>query len=636
MDGGINTTAQNIEIETSSPQKRPREESTTGQSPPAKKAKLDHTENNITNTSVINPVMQDIPQTDNMVTDIGINNETSSDMNIDQVESTNNSNIPKIPAEATIKEPLKPDNIASLQTKPTTSEIQKEINNTKPTNEPTNVSTNEPTNESTNVSTNVPTNGHTNASTNVSTSPVSVPEIISQNENTASPVVETPQNENKVTETQSNNSSELSSDQTEETIKALSERKRELEEKLREVNENLEKITKTLESQSNLLPKTKSKAKSKAKPRKTTTKKTNTTPKSKTKTKSSPTSGINGSQDGDRPKRQRKKSNVLKEAEANTTNTTTKVDLSPSLASCKSVLNAIYRHKFGFPFLTPVDPVALNIPDYFKIITNPMDFGTIKEKLYSGKYNDLSEFIHDADLVFTNACTYNHPTSDVYVMAETLQKFFKKKIKPIEDRARRSRIKSASGQGESKKSKQDSKSKYATDTKKVSPVKKRAPAKPKTPKTPKPLPPSEVPMSKAEMRQLSATINSLSYKHLNTIIVIIQQSMPNLASEGEIEIDLHSLDTTTLRKLEAFVSTVKKSKSKSKSKNKSSQIKESSEIAPSLSSTPGGGSTEETVRVEDSSSDDSESSSSDSSSGSSSDSESESDTESDPEDNVLV
>ena len=26
----------------------------------------------------------------------------------------------------------------------------------------------------------------------------------------------------------------------------------------------------------------------------------------------------------------------------------------------------------------PVDPVALNIPDYFDVIKNPMDFSTIK------------------------------------------------------------------------------------------------------------------------------------------------------------------------------------------------------------------------------------------------------------------
>jgi len=71
-------------------------------------------------------------------------------------------------------------------------------------------------------------------------------------------------------------------------------------------------------------------------------------------------------------------------------------------------------------------------------------------------------------------------------------------------------------------------------------------------------------MTKAEMRKLSSSINSLSYKHLNTIITIIRQSMPNLSGDGEIEIDLHSLDTQTLRKLETFVNSIKRKKSKKK------------------------------------------------------------------------
>ena len=39
-----------------------------------------------------------------------------------------------------------------------------------------------------------------------------------------------------------------------------------------------------------------------------------------------------------------------------------------------------------YPFIAPVDPVALNIPSYLKIIKKPMDFGTIEKNLKNGTH----------------------------------------------------------------------------------------------------------------------------------------------------------------------------------------------------------------------------------------------------------
>lgn len=44
----------------------------------------------------------------------------------------------------------------------------------------------------------------------------------------------------------------------------------------------------------------------------------------------------------------------------------------------KRILLALWRAKGAFIFHTPVDPVKLSCFDYFQIIKNPMDFGTIK------------------------------------------------------------------------------------------------------------------------------------------------------------------------------------------------------------------------------------------------------------------
>merc|ERR1719513_201717 len=51
-----------------------------------------------------------------------------------------------------------------------------------------------------------------------------------------------------------------------------------------------------------------------------------------------------------------------------------------------TVMKAVWKHQFGWPFQTPVDAMKLNIPDYHKIIKHPMDFGTIKKRLDNNYY----------------------------------------------------------------------------------------------------------------------------------------------------------------------------------------------------------------------------------------------------------
>jgi len=40
------------------------------------------------------------------------------------------------------------------------------------------------------------------------------------------------------------------------------------------------------------------------------------------------------------------------------------------------ILQAVQHHQKAYPFLEPVDPVAMNLPDYFKVVTQPMDLTT--------------------------------------------------------------------------------------------------------------------------------------------------------------------------------------------------------------------------------------------------------------------
>ena len=85
------------------------------------------------------------------------------------------------------------------------------------------------------------------------------------------------------------------------------------------------------------------------------------------------------------------------------------------LKFCEKVLNELSKPKYGsisYPFMAPVDPVALNIPTYHNIIKRPMDFGSMKSKLDHGEYENAKEFEADVRLVFQNCYRFN-PQGDV-------------------------------------------------------------------------------------------------------------------------------------------------------------------------------------------------------------------------------
>ena len=90
------------------------------------------------------------------------------------------------------------------------------------------------------------------------------------------------------------------------------------------------------------------------------------------------------------------------------------------------VMKAVWKHKFGWPFRTPVD--AIKFPDYYEIIKHPMDFGTIKKRLEHHYYHSAKECIKDFNTVFTNCYVYNKAGEDIVVMAQTLEKLFLTKI----------------------------------------------------------------------------------------------------------------------------------------------------------------------------------------------------------------
>ncbi|KAJ8298017.1 hypothetical protein KUTeg_024548 [Tegillarca granosa] len=92
-------------------------------------------------------------------------------------------------------------------------------------------------------------------------------------------------------------------------------------------------------------------------------------------------------------------------------------------------LEKLYRQDpESMPFRQPVDPILLQIPDYFDIVKKPMDLATIRRKLDTGQYSDPWQYCDDIWLMFDNAWLYNRKTSRVYKYCSKLAEVFEGEI----------------------------------------------------------------------------------------------------------------------------------------------------------------------------------------------------------------
>ena len=70
-------------------------------------------------------------------------------------------------------------------------------------------------------------------------------------------------------------------------------------------------------------------------------------------------------------------------------------------------------------------------PDYFDVIKRPMDFGTIKKKLFEVEYMTPQAFLDDLRLVFSNCSLYNHPTAPEYQAGIKLQRYMERRVREL-------------------------------------------------------------------------------------------------------------------------------------------------------------------------------------------------------------
>ncbi|KAI1426383.1 hypothetical protein F5Y12DRAFT_713380 [Xylaria sp. FL1777] len=108
-----------------------------------------------------------------------------------------------------------------------------------------------------------------------------------------------------------------------------------------------------------------------------------------------------------------------------------KKKLDPEQRFFDMVLDEVKKVKHGAFnqwFLAPVDPVALNIPNYFKVIKKPMDLATMTEKNYDGEYKTMKDLEKDMKLIVHNSEIFNGPDHEVTNQAKQLEELLKSQL----------------------------------------------------------------------------------------------------------------------------------------------------------------------------------------------------------------
>lgn len=263
------------------------------------------------------------------------------------------------------------------------------------------------------------------------------------------------------------------------------------------------------------------------------------------------------------------------------------------LKFCGQVLKELQskRHEaFSFPFLQPVDPVALNCPSYFKIIKQPMDLSTIQEKYNNNQYETADDFEADVRLMFKNCYKFNPEGSPVNMMGHRLENVFDKKWieKPVPASSPRPQSESEDyysdeedidevmrnnpaiqfleSQIETMKAQLEKMKKDALrdlrDRKVISGVRKRKRGKGEAGRRKSSIRRSSLsglvgpePMTHEMKQEMSEMISKLPEKKMLHVVNIIQESMPLLKNSGqdEIELDIDQLDLSTQLKLYNYV-----------------------------------------------------------------------------------
>lgn len=84
----------------------------------------------------------------------------------------------------------------------------------------------------------------------------------------------------------------------------------------------------------------------------------------------------------------------------------------------EEILNEMRELADVQPFLFPVS--SKTVPDYYNIISRPMDLQTIREALRQKRYQSREDFLSDVNLIVENSTLYNGEKSNLTTAAKRM------------------------------------------------------------------------------------------------------------------------------------------------------------------------------------------------------------------------
>ncbi|KAM3617217.1 uncharacterized protein V6R79_003459 [Siganus canaliculatus] len=98
---------------------------------------------------------------------------------------------------------------------------------------------------------------------------------------------------------------------------------------------------------------------------------------------------------------------------------------------CERLLLHVFCHELSVGFRKPVPS---SVPNYYKIIKQPMDLKKVKRRLQirnSQFYQSVQDFVSDVRLVFRNCAKYNEVGSEMAVSGEAVSLYFEEKLREM-------------------------------------------------------------------------------------------------------------------------------------------------------------------------------------------------------------
>lgn len=101
-------------------------------------------------------------------------------------------------------------------------------------------------------------------------------------------------------------------------------------------------------------------------------------------------------------------------------------EMNPFTQKIAKVVATLIKRDDSMPFRMPVNPKVLDIPDYHDVIDQPMDLGTIYNKI--DQYTQFKHFVADVFLVWDNCCRYNPKANTIHQTALKLREYTMKQL----------------------------------------------------------------------------------------------------------------------------------------------------------------------------------------------------------------